>query len=82
MAIWVSAHQAGLKFRELLAQALRGEKIIIMQGGGPIAELARYDSGAADELCDDAAWDHLIALLEEGLSLGGEAFSRDAADER
>ncbi len=77
----ISAREANQQFSGLLGRAAQGEKIIITRRGEPIAQLAPYKASKLSE-GQNHAWDRLIAILEEGLPLGGEKFNRDELYDR
>jgi len=81
MAYTVSAREANQRFSDILGRAAQGESVVITRRGEPVAELVKYGSGSA-AAGNGAAWDHLVSVLETGLSLGGEAFNRDDLYER
>ncbi|ASG23322.1 type II toxin-antitoxin system Phd/YefM family antitoxin [Nitrospirillum viridazoti] len=68
----VSARDANQQFSDILGEAADGETVIITRRGTPVAKLVPYTAPA-----DEGAWDRLLAMLEEGLPLGGGTFSRD-----
>ncbi|MEE3623091.1 type II toxin-antitoxin system Phd/YefM family antitoxin [Nitrospirillum sp. BR 11752] len=68
----VSARDANQQFSDILGEAANGGTVIITRRGAPVAKLVPYTAPV-----DDGAWDKLMAMLEEGLPLGGGAFSRD-----
>jgi prevent-host-death family protein len=81
MAHWVSAREANQRFSDILDRAARGESVVITRHGKPVARLIRYEAGTVP--CDEgAAWDRLMAMLEDGLHLGGDSFDREALYER
>jgi prevent-host-death family protein len=76
----ISARDANQHFSDILGRAARGEEIVITRRGEPIAQLTPYRSSA--DAKNLSAWDRLMAILESGLSLGGETFVRDELYDR
>ena len=81
MTLTVSAREANQRFSDMLGRAARGEPVVITRRGKPVAQLSPYSTRSHGE-DHGAAWDRLLAILDEGLPLGGKVFSRDEAHER
>ena len=81
MAHWVSAREAKQRFSEILGRAARGESVVITRHGEPVVRLIRYESETVSRK-EDAAWDCLMAMLQDGLHLGGASFDREKLYER
>ena len=81
MSRTVSAADANRQFSEILGHAAHGETVTITRRGAPVAQLVPYRRDVEDEE-NGKAWDRLLAVLEEGVDLGGEKFDRDALYER
>jgi len=79
----VSAVQANHEFSELLAQAERGEEILITKRGQPVALLCPYRPPPLTPKRQEAI-DHAIALMAKGLPWGNtvQMLSRDETHER
>jgi prevent-host-death family protein len=77
----ISAREANQRFSDLLGRAARGESVIITRRGTPVAVLSPYQ---ASDRGDNRglAWERLTTMLKDGLSLGGDTFSREEAHER
>jgi prevent-host-death family protein len=69
----ISAREANQHFSDILSRAAEGEEIVITRRGEPVAQLIPY-SGSPKE---SPGWDRLMATLEDGVPLGGDAFTRD-----
>jgi prevent-host-death family protein len=81
MAHRVSAREANQRFSDILGRAARGESVVITRRGKPVARLIRYESGTISR-DEGAAWDRLMAILEDGVHLGGVSFDREELYER
>jgi prevent-host-death family protein len=88
VSITVNARDANQHFAEILGKAAAGETVIITRRGEPVAQLTKYRPEAASPE-RQAAWDRLIASLEQGVTIGISAeearavtWTRDEAHER
>jgi prevent-host-death family protein len=79
----VSARQANQAFSELLSQVERGEEVIILKHGHPVAVLSPYCSTVITPERQQAI-DHAIEVMSKGLPWGRRAgrFRRDQMHER
>ena len=79
----VTARQANHEFSELLAQAERGEEILITKRGKPVALLCPYRRPVLTPERRKAI-EHAIKLMAKGLPWGNtvQTFSRDEMHER
>jgi len=79
----VTARQANHQFSELLAEAERGEEILITKRGKPVALLCPYRRPALTPERRKAI-EHAIKLMAKGLPWGNavQTFSRDEMHER
>jgi prevent-host-death family protein len=77
----ISARDANQHFSDILGRAARGEEIVITRRGEPVAQLMPYKASTLTR-GQNGAWDRLVAMLEQGLPLGGETFDRDALYDR
>jgi prevent-host-death family protein len=79
----VSARRANQAFSELLSQVERGEEVIILKHGNPVAVLSPYRSPVITPERRQAI-DHAIEVMSKGLPWGrrGRRFRRDEMHER
>lgn len=76
----VTAREANQSFSRILAEAERGEAVVITRRGQPVAMLAPY---RAERNSDRAhAIEHIVTLMREGLPIGGRRFDRDEMHQR
>jgi prevent-host-death family protein len=75
----VSARQANQAFSELLSQVERGEEVIILKHGQPVAVLSPYRPPAITPERQQAI-DHAIEVMSQGLPWG-RRFGRFKRDE-
>lgn len=73
---------ANQQLSQLVRAVERGERFLITRRGRPVAELVPYavDGARAPEWV--AAYDRMIARLEEGVSLGGLKVGREEIHDR
>lgn len=76
----VSAGEAHQTFYLLLQEVERGAEVVIARCGKPVARLMPLSAHRSPE--QEQAAEHMIALMREGLSLGGRRFTRDEMHER
>jgi len=79
----VSARQANQAFSELLSQVERGEEVIILKHGQPVAVLSPYRPPIMTPERQQAI-DHAIEVMSQGLPWGRRVghFKRDEMHER
>ncbi len=77
----ISARDANQHFSDILGRAARGEKIVITRRGEPVAQLMPYNASSLTQ-GQNGSWDRLMAMLEQGLPLGGDTFDRDELYDR
>jgi prevent-host-death family protein len=79
----ISARQANQAFSELLSQVERGEEVIILKYGQPIAVLSPYRPPVITPERQQAI-DHAIEVMSKGLPWGRRLarFKRDDMHER
>jgi prevent-host-death family protein len=79
----VSARQANQGFSELLSQVERGEEVIILKHGQPVAVLSPYRPPIITPERQQAI-DHAIEVMSKGLPWGRRraGFRRDEMHER
>jgi prevent-host-death family protein len=75
----VTAREANQAFSRLLKAAESGESVVITRRGQPVAIIAPY---RAQDRERERAIDHIVALMRQGLPIGGKSFSRDEMHER
>jgi prevent-host-death family protein len=78
----VSLMTANQQLSRLAREVERGQRFVITRRGRPIAELVPYspDRTKAPEWV--AAYDRMMARLEEGVSLGGLEVDREEIHDR
>ena len=77
---FVTAREANQAFSQILREAEGGASVVITRRGRPVALLAPYRAPDAQER--EAAIEHIVALMREGLPIGGRRFTRDEMHER
>jgi len=77
---FVTAREANQAFSQILRDAEEGESLVITRRGRPVALLAAYQ--APDSRERELAIEHIVALMREGLPIGGRRFTRDEMHER
>jgi len=76
----VSAREANQSFSRILQEAEGGDSVVITRRGKPVAVLAPYASRHLGER--EQAIERAVALMRQGLPLGGRRFTRDEMHER
>jgi prevent-host-death family protein len=74
----ISAREANQRFSDILGRAAQGECIVITRRGEPVAQLTPYSGPRQQPL----AFARLMTMLDVGLPLGGNTFSRDELYDR
>ena len=74
----VSLTTANRQFSRLIREVEGGEDIAITRRGRPVARLAPYREDRTADPEWAAAYERMMARLEEGASLGGLRIRRDA----
>ena len=77
---FVTAREANQAFSQILRDAEGGESLVITRRGRPVALLAPYQAPGSRER--ELAIEHIVALMREGLPVGGHRFTRDEMHER
>jgi prevent-host-death family protein len=77
---FVTAREANQAFSQILRDAEEGESLVITRRGRPVALLAPYQ--APDSRERELAIEHIVALMREGLPIGGHRFTRGEMHER
>jgi prevent-host-death family protein len=75
----VTAREAIRAFSRILKAAESGESVVITRRGEPVAVIAPY---RAPDRAHEHAIEHAVAMMRNGLPLGGRRFSRDEMHER
>ena len=75
----VTAREANQAFSKILKAAESGESVVITRRGQPVAVIAPYRAEDGER---ERAIDHIVALMRQGLPIGGKRFSRDDMHER
>jgi prevent-host-death family protein len=76
----ITAQEANQTFARLLEEAEAGQSLVITRSGKPVAMLSPYPVPHPHD--HEAAIERIVALMREGLALGGRHFSRDEMHER
>jgi prevent-host-death family protein len=76
----VTAREANQAFSRILKEAEGGQSVVITRRGQPVAVIAPYR--AADGRERERAIEHIVALMQRGLPIGGRGFTRDEMHER
>jgi prevent-host-death family protein len=75
----VTAREANQGFSEILEEAENGKPVVVTRRGRPVAVLGPYRAATAPDR--DRAIERAVALMREGLPLGGRRFTRDEMHE-
>jgi prevent-host-death family protein len=76
----VSLREANQNFSAFIAEVESGERLVLLRRGKPVAEIIPYSKRPDPKRL--AAHRELMALLREGIPLGGVAPTRDEMHER
>ena len=76
----VTAREANQAFSRILHEAENGGEVVITRRGKPVAVLSPFSAQRARDR--EAAIEHAVALMHEGLPIGGRRFTRDEMHER
>ncbi len=77
----VSLREANQNFSSCIAEVEGGERLVLLRRGKPVAEIVPYTKRKPDPK-REAARKQLIALMKEGIPLGGIPPTRDEMHER
>jgi prevent-host-death family protein len=77
----VSLREANQNFSACIAEVESGERLVLLRRGKPVAEIIPYSKKQPDPK-RLAAHRELMALLREGIPLGGVPPTRDEMHER
>jgi len=78
----VSLMTANQEFSRLIRDVERGEGVLITRRGRPIAKLLPHTADESDDPEWAAAYERMLAQLEEGASLGGLKVEREELYDR
>jgi prevent-host-death family protein len=77
----VSLREANQNFSACIAEVEAGERLILLRRGKPVAEIVPYTKKRLDP-AREAARKELIALMKQGIPMGGVPPTRDEMHER
>jgi prevent-host-death family protein len=77
----VSLREANQNFSSCIAEVEAGERLVLLRRGKPVAEIVPYSKKRLDPK-RAAAHRELMALLREGIPMGGIPPTRDEMHER
>ena len=75
----VTAREANQAFSRILKAAENGESVVITRRGEPVAVIAPYRE---PDRARERAIEHVVAMMRNGLPIGGRRFNRDEMHER
>ena len=78
----VSLREANQNFSSCIAEVEAGERLVLLRRGKPIAEITPYCARKRVDPKRDAALRDFIAIMEEGIPMGGVPPTRDEMHER
>ena len=78
----VSLMTANQQLSRLVREVERGQRFVITRRGRPIAELVPHAADRTKSPEWVAAYDRMMARLEQGVSLGGLRVDREAVHDR
>lgn len=78
----VSLMTANQEFSRLIKEVERGRSIVITRRGRPVAKLVPHAADRTEDPEWTAAYDRMMAQLEDGVSLGGLRVERTALYDR
>lgn len=67
----VSLREANQKFSSCIAEVEAGERLVLLRRGIPVAEIVPYVSSKVQSK-REAARKQLLAIMDQGLDLGGK----------
>jgi prevent-host-death family protein len=77
----VSLREANQNFSSCIAEVESGERLVLLRRGKPVAEIIPYTKKRLDPK-REAARRELIAIMREGIPMGGVPPTRDEMHER
>lgn len=78
----VSLMTANQAFSKLVKEVEQGEEFLITRRGRPVAKLLPHSGDESGDTAWSAAYERMMARLEEGASLGGLRVDRQELYER
>ena len=78
----VSLREANQNFSSCIAEVEAGERLVLTRRGQPVAEIVPFTGKRKLDPEREAARQRMLALLDEGLDLGGVPLTRDEMHER
>ena len=82
MQYQVSLREVNQNFARFIKDVEIGDEIIITRHGRPVARIIGIPSQKILSRAQQQAKKRLLAMMKEGLSLGGKRFNRDELHER
>ncbi len=67
----ISLREANQKFSTYIAKVEAGERLVLLRRGKPVAEIVPY-TGSKPDAKREAARKELLAIMDQGLDLGGK----------
>jgi prevent-host-death family protein len=77
----VSLREANQNFSSCIAEVEAGERLVLLRRGKPVAEIVPYTKKKLDPV-REAARKRLIAIMKQGIPMGGVPPTRDEMHER
>ena len=77
----ISLREANQNFSSYVAEVEAGERLVLLRRGKPVAEIVPY-SGEKNDPKREKAWQEMLAIMNEGLDLGGVPFTYEERHER
>ncbi len=82
MTRYISLREANQNLSRYIHAAEQGEEIVITRRGQPVVKLTAVENQRQLTEQQQAAFERLCRRMQQGHSLGGERFDRDASHER
>ena len=77
----VSLREANQNFSSCISEVERGERLVLLRRGKPVAEIIPYSKKKVNTE-REAAKKRLIEIMKEGIPMGGVPLTRDEMHER
>jgi prevent-host-death family protein len=77
----VSLREANQNFSTCIAEVEQGERLVLLRRGKPVAEIVPYSKRQLDP-AREAARRKIIAIMKQGIPMGGVAPTREEMHER
>lgn len=78
----ISLREANQKFSSCIAEVERGERLVLLRRGTPVAEIIPYSTKKRLDPKRQAALKDMIAVMRKGIPMGGIPPTRDEMHER